>query len=106
MSIQPVLERRTSPRTLINSPVDFKLLDDKAYTTGNLIDISQTGVLISVDQKLLTNDKIKLVVKPDTETDSPIEITAYIVRTAESFNEHEDSRKYSYGCLIQSVVIY
>ena len=102
MSTQAVLDRRSSPRTLINSPVDYKLLDDESYKVGNLIDISQTGILISTGQKYSTNDKIKVVVKPDTETDSPIEITAYIIRTAQSSNDHE----YSYGCLIQSVVIY
>jgi len=106
MSTQAVLDRRTSPRTHINSPVDYKPLDAPSYKVGNLVDISQTGILINTDQKFSTNEKIKVVVKPDTETDSPIEITAYVIRTAKPSNDHEYIHKYSYGCLIQSVVIY
>ena len=100
MSALPVSnsDRRINPRTSVNTIVVYKLAGDISYSMGSMRDISLTGALINIDQKLEMDSHVNLVIAA-SEDDALIKISADIIRTAEPCGE----LAYSYGCLILDV---
>lgn len=87
------IDRRRRPRAVINSPIQYKLVKDKEYTQGTLIDLSQTGALIEIDKPLFVKTQLSLIVN---KNDEPVEIIVEVSRIAETYNEDQ----YIYGCVI------
>jgi len=101
MSVVPCfnLNRRFCTRTNINSQIKYKLTSDTSFTTGLMLNISQFGLALSLDQELPTNSQLNVSMESDRKDDAPIEIFAEIVRTSKSSNEYA----YTYGCVILEV---
>lgn len=93
------LNRRSSPRAVINSQIKYRVKDQTSYCAGKLLDLSQTGVLLELRHKLPENTRISIVTKLDDTDESPIEVTAEIVRQEITNDGH-----YSYGCIILDVI--
>ena len=101
MSALPIndFDQRVFPRVAINGEVKYKLEKESEFHPGMMINISQTGALISLDQQLPTEARLTLVMEADRENQSPIEITAEVIRIAENSSEYA----YNYGCMILDV---
>jgi len=93
------LDRRFSPRTNINSQIKYKLTGDSSFTSGLMLNISQFGLALSLDQKIPENTQLNVLMESDRKDEAPIEIFAEIVRTSKSSNEYA----YTYGCIILEV---
>lgn len=91
------IDRRNHPRTLINSEVKYKLSDDAAYSTGQLIDLSQTGALIQLEHALYLNTQLSLTVETNDEA---LEMILEVVRVADAVNYDQ----YTYGCVITDII--
>ena len=102
MSVQQLvtdLDRRNYPRTSINSEIIYKILGDEAFNIGALIDVSETGALINVDQQLAIDSHVNLVIASGNEDEASIKLTADIIREAKSSGD----LAYTYGCMILDV---
>ena len=92
-------ERRVSPRIAINGELKYKLDGEQAFREGIMLDLSQSGTRISLDQKLELNTCLTLLVESDRAGEPPIEITAKVVRIA----QHNGRYYHTYGCMILDV---
>jgi len=94
------LDRRERPRAIINSHINYKLGDEEAkFNVAKMVDLSQTGVLIKLYEKLETETELTLQIKSDSVDEEPIEIIAKVVRIAKSSNDEQ----HSYGCCIVGI---
>ena len=91
------IDRRSHPRTLINSEIKYKLDNEAAYSNGQLIDLSQSGALIQLEHALHLNTQLSLTVEANDES---LEISLEVVRVA---NEAK-SEQYTYGCVITDII--
>jgi len=95
------IDRRERPRALINRHINYKLDSENAdFNAAKMVDLSQTGVLIEIYEKLDTKTQVTLQIKADSVDEEPIEIIAEIVRIAKPENDEQ----YSYGCEILDVI--
>lgn len=92
-------ERRVSPRVPIDGQIKYRLDNESQFKPGMMIDISQSGVQVSLDQPLGINTRLTLLMESDRPDEEPIEIIAVIVRIA----DHSSKYAYSYGCMILDV---
>jgi len=101
MTATPItdFERRVSQRVPIDGQIKYKLENETRFHTGMMIDISQSGVLISLNQPLTVNTRLSLLMESDNSGEPAIEICAVIIRIA----EHASDYAYSYGCMILDV---
>lgn len=90
------LDRRISPRIAIDGRIRYRLSEEDQFSEGVMLDISQNGVLVSLDREIATNTCVILLVESDQPHQPPIEITAEITRIAVPVDGHT----YSYGCTI------
>lgn len=89
-------DRRSSSRNTINGIVKFKCNDDTEFGKALIIDISQTGVLIGLDQQIGDETQVCLMLEDNSQYEGPIEIKANVVRLAKSLGDN----CYTYGCKI------
>lgn len=94
-----VLDRRVYPRIAVNGAVKYRLQPEAEFSDGLMIDISQTGLLIRLDKPLHVDTLVYLRMEADQTNDNPIEITAEIVRIADS----DLPDQFCYGCMILDV---
>lgn len=95
------LDRRERPRAKINSQINYRITnEDTAYNTAKMLDLSQTGVLIRLHQKLDTHTQLTLQIDSDVADEEPIEILAEVIRIAKS----NDEEQYNYGCAILDII--
>ncbi len=92
-------ERRIYPRIAVNGHMKYRLDGDSEFSPGEIINISQTGVLISMNRELCVDCRIVIIMESQQEDEPAIEILAEIVRIADNKNEYA----YSYGCMILDV---
>ena len=92
-------ERRVSPRVTINGELKYKLEGETDFREGVMLDLSQSGTLISLDQQLDIHTHLTLLIESDKDNEQPIEITAKIVRIA----NHNGKYYHTYGCMILDV---
>jgi len=92
-------ERRFSPRADINGEIKYRLPDDSNFSSGILINVSQTGVLISLKHKVPDDTVLTVLMESHLDDEPPVEISTEIIREA-SFSENH---AYCYGCKILNV---
>ena len=95
------VDRRERPRSVINSHISYKLdNEDTEFNVAKMLDLSQTGVLVKIHEKLDTKTRLTLQIKSKTVDEDPIEIIAKIVRIANAGNDEQ----YCYGCEILDII--
>lgn len=98
-SPQKNTDRRYYHRTDIGSPVAYKPYNDESYRDGILVNISETGALIGVNEKLELDTHLYLKMESGEENEPPIQMLAETIRVAEKLEGYE----YCYGCMILDV---
>jgi len=93
------LDRRANPRTNINSQIKYWLTNNTSCNFGIVLNISQYGIALGLDQEIPTNSKLNVLMESEQKDEAPIEMITEIVRISKSFNDHA----YSYGCKILEV---
>ena len=91
------IDRRSHRRRLINSEFKYKLSNDASYSTGRLIDLSQTGALIQLEHALHLNTQLSFTVETNDES---LEMNLEIVRVPNTVKPD----RYLYGCVITDIV--
>ena len=92
-------EQRVYPRVVINGEIKYKLSEDQPFNDAMMINISQSGLLISLDQQLDTDTRLTLLMESGKDDQSPIEIIAEVIRVADNNSDYA----YDYGCTIVDV---
>jgi len=92
-------ERRFSPRAPINSEIKYRLPDDTNLSSGILINVSQTGILIGLKHKLSGDTILTVLMESHLDDEPPVEISTEIIREASYCENHA----YCYGCKIINV---
>jgi len=92
-------ERRYYNRTEIECAVAYRPFKQEEYKQAVLINISETGALIAVNEKLGIDAQIFLKLESTDENEQPIQMLAETVRSSERLNGYE----YCYGCMILDV---
>lgn len=95
-------DRRSSDRSIINGTTHIKLANHDTLNPAVILDLSQTGVLIGVAQKLDIHSEFCLLVESRTEQQRSYEIYAEVIRLEKSLGDE----CYTYGCSIQEVRIF
>jgi len=93
-SIKP--DRRHYDRTDIDCHAVYKLINDDNYNAAVLVNISQAGALIGVNEKLDLGTQLYLLLESSEKADEPIQILSETIRSADTV----DGYAYSYGCMI------
>ena len=101
MSVLPEndVEKRLYPRIAINGEAKYKLDKNAEYKNGMMINLSQNGVLICLDQELPTETRMTLLMQSDNDDEAPVEITIEIVRVVKRDNDGA----HNYGCKILNI---
>lgn len=95
------IDRRERPRATINRHINYKLGNEESkYNLAKMVDLSQTGVLIKIHEKLDTKTQLTLQIKSETVDEDPIEIIAKIMRISKADNDEQ----YCYGCEILDII--
>jgi len=92
-------ERRFSPRASINGEIKYRLPDDSNFSSGILINVSQTGVLIGLKHKVSDDAVLTVLMESHLDDEPPVELSTEIVREASFCENHA----YCYGCKIIDV---
>ena len=93
-------DRRYYERTEICSPVKYRLSEEDDYKEALLINISETGALIGVNEELGMDTHIYMKMESDEVNQQPIKILVDTVRNAETIEGYQ----YCYGCMILDVI--
>lgn len=68
-------------RHIINMAIKYRIHNDKLDKTGRLLNLSQTGALISVAEKLEPETPVTLIIEPEEVTaEKPIYVDTVIIR--------------------------
>lgn len=94
-----VTERRFSPRASINGEIKYRLPDDSDFSSGILINVSQTGVLIGLKHEVPDDTVLTVLMESHLDDEPPVEISTAIIREASFCENHA----YCYGCKIINV---
>jgi len=94
------LDRRYYNRTEIDCHVVYKLINDENHKDAVLVNISEAGALIGVNEKLDLGTHLYLLLEPAEENEQPIQMLSETIRSADTV----DGYAYSYGCMILDVV--
>ena len=94
------VDRRHYSRTEIDSQVAYKLINDESYKDAVLVNISEAGALIGVNEKLDLDTQLYLLLESTEENEKPVQMLAEIIRSADSI----DGYTYCYGCMILDVL--
>ena len=99
-SLRQRKDKRAAPRRDIYMSIHYRVHHHEPYKEGMLINLSQTGALIFVPEKLGPKTTFTLTIAPDKATaGDPIRAIATVVREA----SHTDDGCYTYGCRFLSV---
>lgn len=90
-------ERRNNPRILVDGPMQYRQVESKDFSPGEIENISADGALIWVCEDLPLDTE--LVVR--VELDGPDDSSADIVATLLYKLPEEEGSLYGYGCSIE-----
>jgi hypothetical protein len=76
----PGPERRSGSRRQVSAPILYRTARMKNFASGRLVNISDSGVLISVDQVLDLNTRIYFIVETASTRQDNLHVVAIIVR--------------------------
>ena len=93
------IDRRYYNRTDIGCQVTYKPFNEENYKDAILVNISETGALIGVNEKLDLDSHLYLILESSDKDEQPIQMLAETIRTAETI----DGYAYCYGCMILDV---
>ena len=92
-------ERRAFARIEINTPVEYRLEGQGHDREGLLDNMSANGLLLWTEQAILLGSKVHITVKPDTEEELPIQLTAVVIR----INDEKRELRSGYGCQLEEI---
>lgn len=78
--VQDWEEQRIHPRHYIEADVQYRTFDMTTFESGVLLNLSQTGALLSLRRSVPMNIDIHIVIAGDENSDLPIHIIATVVR--------------------------
>ena len=93
------VDRRYYTRTEIGCQVAYRRFNEEKYKEGVLVNISETGALIGVNEKLDLDTHLYLIIESAEEDEQPIQMLAETIRLADTV----DGFDYCYGCMILDV---
>jgi len=93
------VDRRYYKRTGIDCHLVYKLIHEENYKDAVLVNISETGALIGVNEKLDLDTHLNLLLESTEENEQPIQMMAVTIRSADTI----DGYAYCYGCMILDV---
>ena len=74
--------------------------NEESYKDAVLVNISEAGALIGVNEKLDLDTQLYLLLESTEENQEPVQMLAEIIRSADSI----DGYTYCYGCMILDVL--
>jgi len=92
-------DRRYYNRTDVGCHVVYKPFNEEDFREARLINISETGALIGVNEKLDIDTHLYLKIESTEEDEQPIQMLAETIRSAEKIEGYD----YCYGCMILDV---
>jgi hypothetical protein len=98
--VDQLAERRAFARIEINTPVEYRL-ETQGNSMGGLLDnMSAIGFLLWTEENIPIGAKIHITVKPDTDEELPIQLTASVIR----INDEKRESCHGYGCHLEEVI--
>lgn len=88
-------ERRASERQIVDSVVRYRTADTDGLEQGSLIDISESGVMLSIKHSLKLGERIYFMIEPDNPRQKTLHVIASVLRKRS--NKHGGN---DYGCRI------
>ena len=89
-----IREQRCATRIAIGDKVDFRCSSDEGFRTATMVDFSESGMLIVMDEEFAVGAQFEVRVNKEDEA---IFFTVKCVRIAHC----SDVNAYSYGCQIE-----
>ena len=93
------VDRRYYNRTEIDCQIVYKLVNEEIYKDAVLINLSEAGALIGVNEELELDTQLYLRLESTEENKQPIQMLAETIRSADAI----DGYTYCYGCMILDV---
>ena len=90
-------DKRSAPRRDIYMSIQYRVRHYEPYRETMLLNLSQTGLLIFISERLSLRTPVTFIISPDkTTSGEPIRVIATIIREA----SHTDDGCHTYGCRI------
>ncbi|MBT8438461.1 MAG: PilZ domain-containing protein [Gammaproteobacteria bacterium] len=93
------VDRRNYNRTEIDCQVVYKLVNEETYKDAVLVNLSEAGALIGINEKLELDTQLYLQLESTEENQQPIKMLVETIRSADT----TDGYSYCYGCMILDV---
>jgi hypothetical protein len=90
-----VMDQRCAERIAIGETVEFRCKDEEKFRTATMVDFSESGMLLMMDEKFAKG--IEFEVKVQEEENGTIYFTVKCMRTT----PFPDVKLHGYGCQIE-----
>lgn len=92
-------ERRSQPRVVVNMPMRFRAPDMHDFETGELVNMSESGVFIATPRQLVIGSRVDL----SSEVNQHIDVTVTVIRfdARLELNTKRGDCWFWYGCRIE-----